>query len=280
MTKKGEIKMKSIKKWILSIGLLVIGAVLVACGADAEKDETVRIGVVGEDNEVWDFVIDKLADDGISAELVKFTDYTQPNKALAEGEIELNSFQHKLFLESFNEDNGTDLVQIAETYIAPLGIYSDKITSVDEIEENDTIAIPNDVTNGGRALLLLQTAGLITVDSDAGVTPTVNDVTDNPLNLKIEELDASQTARALQDVKASIINSGMAVDYGFVPTEDSIFLEPVNDDSDPYINIIVARTEDADNEVYQKIIEAFQADDTIEIIEETSKGSSIPVWNQ
>lgn len=272
--------MKSIKKWILSIGLLVIGAVLVACGADTEKDETVRIGVVGEDNEVWDFVIDKLADDGISAELVKFTDYTQPNKALAEGEIELNSFQHKLFLESFNEDNGTDLVQIAETYIAPLGIYSDKITSVDEIEENDTIAIPNDVTNGGRALLLLQTAGLITVDSDAGVTPTVNDVTDNPLNLKIEELDASQTARALQDVKASIINSGMAVDYGFVPTEDSIFLEPVNDDSDPYINIIVARTEDADNEVYQKVIEAFQADDTIEIIEETSKGSSIPVWNQ
>lgn len=272
--------MKSIKKWILSIGLVVIGAVLVACGADAEKDETVRIGVVGEDNEVWDFVIDKLADDGISAELVKFTDYTQPNKALAEGEIELNSFQHKLFLESFNEDNGTDLVQIAETYIAPLGIYSDKITSVDEIEENDTIAIPNDVTNGGRALLLLQTAGLITVDSDAGVTPTVNDVTDNPLNLKIEELDASQTARALQDVKASIINSGMAVDYGFVPTEDSIFLEPVNDDSDPYINIIVARTEDADNEVYQKVIEAFQADDTIEIIEETSKGSSIPVWNQ
>lgn len=272
--------MKQYKKWILSVGLIFVGAVLVACGAGAGENETVRIGVVGEDNEVWDFVIDKLEDEGISAKLVKFTDYAQPNNALAEGEIELNSFQHKLFLKSFNKDNGTDLVPIADTYIAPLGIYSDKITSVDEIEENDTIAIPNDVTNGGRALLLLQTAGLIEVDSDAGVTPTVNDITNNSLNLEIKELDASQTARALQDVKASIINSGMAVDYGFVPTEDSIFLEPVNDDSDPYVNIIVARAEDADNEVYQKIIDAFQAEDTIEVIKETSKGSSIPVWNQ
>src|SRR5690625_129398 len=136
--------MQQFNKWVLSVGLLVLGAFLVAGGADADANETVRIGVVGEDNEVWDFVIDKLADEGISAELVKFSDYTQPNNALAQGEIELNSFQHKLFLESFNEDNGTDLVPIADTYIAPLGIYSDKITSVDEIEENDTIAIPKD----------------------------------------------------------------------------------------------------------------------------------------
>src|SRR5690625_2833361 len=164
--------MKQFKKWMLSVGLLVLGAFLVACGADADANETVRIGVVGEDNEVWDFVIDKLADEGISAELVKFTDYTQPNNALAQGEIELNSFQHKLFLESFNEDNDTDLVPIADTNIAPLGIYSDKITSIDEIEENDTIAIPNDVTKGGRALLLLQIADIITVDPYVGVTPT------------------------------------------------------------------------------------------------------------
>src|SRR5699024_7362701 len=172
LDEKEKIKMKKIKKWILSVGLILVGAVLVACGAGAEENETVKIGVVGEDNEVWDFVIDKLKDEGISAELVKFTDYTQPNNALAEGEIELNAFQHQLFLELLNEDNDTDLVPIADTNIAPLGIYSDKITSVNEIEEKDTIAIPNDVTNGGRALLLLQTAGLIEVDSDAGVTPT------------------------------------------------------------------------------------------------------------
>lgn len=272
--------MKQFKRWILAVGLVLVGAVLVACGSDADTSETVRIGVVGEDNEVWDYVIDKLADEGVSAELIKFTDYNQPNSALAEGEIELNSFQHKLFLESYNEDNGTDLTPIADTVIAPLGIYSDKITDVAEIVENDSIAIPNDVTNGGRAILLLQTAGLISVDPEAGVTPTVNDITDNPLNLEIEELDASQTARALQDVKASVINSGMAVDYGFVPNDDSIFLEPVNDDSDPYVNIIVSRADETDNEVYQKIVEAYQAEDTIEVINETSKGSSIPAWNQ
>ena len=268
--------MKQFKKWFLSLGLVIMVAVLAACGADAE--ETVRIGVVGEDNEVWDFVIDKLEDEGISAELVKFSDYTQPNNALDQGEIELNAFQHKLFLESYNEDSGTDLVAIGDTVIAPLGIYSETITSIDEIEENDTIAIPNDVTNGGRALLLLQTADLITVDPDAGVTPTVNDVIDNPLNLTIEELDASQTARALQDVKASVINSGMAVDAGFVPAEDAVLLEEVTNETDPYVNIIAAKAEDAENEVYQKIIEAYQAEDTIEVIDETSANSSVPAW--
>ena len=119
---------------------------------------------------------------------------------------------------------------------------------------------------------------MITVDPEAGSTPTVNDITENPLNLDIQELDAAQTARALPDVAASIINSGMPVDAGFVPTEDSIFLEPVDENSEPYINIIVAKSEDTENEVYQKIVEAYQSEDTKEIIEETSKGSSVPAW--
>ena len=270
--------MTGLKKGLLTIGLGLSLTVLAACGAQAGEDETVRIGVIGEDQDVWDFVTDKLEEDGITVESVKFTDYTQPNRALHDGEIDLNAFQHKLFLESYNNDNGTDLVPIADTVIAPLGVYSDTLTSVDELEENATIAIPNDVTNGGRALLLLQTAGLISVDEEAGITPTVNDITDNPLNLTIEELDASQTARALQDVDASIINSGMAVDAGFTPPLDAIYLEPVNDQSDPYINIIASRSEDAENELYQRIVNAYQADDTIDVIEETSKGASIPAW--
>lgn len=269
--------MKSLKKLVLTLGLTASVSLLAACGASAESD-TVKIGVVGEEQEVWEYVVDKLAEEDISVELVKFTDYAQPNNALAEGEIELNSFQHKLFLESYNEDSGTDLVPIADTVIAPLGIYSDSLSSVEELKENDAVAIPNDVTNGGRALLLLQTAGLIEVDPEAGVTPTVNDITSNPLNLDIQELDAAQTARALQDVAVSVINSGMAVDAGFVPKEDAIFLEPVDEQSDPYVNIIVARAEDADNELYQSIVDAYQSDDTIEVIEETSKGSSVPAW--
>ncbi|MER2131853.1 MAG: MetQ/NlpA family ABC transporter substrate-binding protein [Carnobacterium inhibens] len=274
--------MNRIKKGFLGLTLALGLLVTTACGtnttSEAEESEPIKIGVVGEVNEVWEFVKEKLAAEDIEIELVKFTDYATPNVALAEGELELNSFQTKIFMEAFNEDHGENLVAIADTVIAPLGIYSSKIQDVSEIKENDVIAIPNDVSNEGRALLLLQTAGLIEVDPSKGQVPVVEDITSNPLNLTFETLDSSQTARALEDVTASVINSGMAVDAGFIPTEDAVFLEPVTDSSDPYYNAIVSREEDKDNEVFKKIIEAYQAEDTKEVIEETSKGSSIPVW--
>ncbi|MEK4946704.1 MetQ/NlpA family ABC transporter substrate-binding protein [Carnobacterium sp. FSL W8-0810] len=274
--------MNRIKKGFLGLTLALGLLVTTACGtnttSEAEESEPIKIGVVGEVNEVWEFVKEKLASEDIEIELVKFSDYATPNVALAEGELELNSFQTKIFMEAFNEDHGENLVAIADTVIAPLGIYSSKIQDVSEIKENDVIAIPNDVSNEGRALLLLQTAGLIEVDPSKGQVPVVEDITSNPLNLTFETLDSSQTARALEDVTASVINSGMAVDAGFIPTEDAVFLEPVTDSSDPYYNAIVSREEDKDNEVFKKIIEAYQAEDTKEVIEETSKGSSIPVW--
>ena len=274
--------MNRIKKGFLGLTLALGFLVTTACGtnttSEAEESEPIKIGVVGEVNEVWEFVKEKLASEDIEIELVKFSDYATPNVALAEGELELNSFQTKIFMEAFNEDHGENLVAIADTVIAPLGIYSSKIQDVSEIKENDVIAIPNDVSNEGRALLLLQTAGLIEVDPSKGQVPVVEDITSNPLNLTFETLDSSQTARALEDVTASVINSGMAVDAGFIPTEDAVFLEPVTDSSDPYYNAIVSREEDKDNEVFKKIIEAYQAEDTKEVIDETSKGSSIPVW--
>lgn len=274
--------MKKIKKGFLGLTLALGLFVTTACGTDAaskaDESEPIKIGVVGEVNEVWDFVKEKLAADGIEIELVKFTDYATPNVALAEGELDLNSFQTKIFMDSFNEDHSENLVAIADTVIAPLGIYSSSIQDVSEIKANDVIAIPNDVSNEGRALLLLQTAGLIEVDPSKGQIPVVEDITSNPLNLTFETLDSSQTARALDDVDASVINSGMAVDAGFVPTEDAVFLEPVTESSDPYYNAIVSREEDTDNDVFKQIIEAYQAEDTKEVIEETSKGSSIPVW--
>lgn len=197
---------------------------------------------------------------------------------MADGSIDLNAFQHQFFLDTYNKEHGTELVSIGNTVNAPLGIYSSKLKSIEEIKSGAKIAIPNDVTNGGRALLLLQSAGLIKVDDSKGQTPTVSDITENKQNLNIEELDASQTARALDDVDASVINSGVAVDAGFVPTEDAIYLEPVDDSSKPYVNIIVVRKEDEDNSTYQKIVDAYQTDDTKKVIEETSKGSSIAAW--
>ncbi|WP_462258882.1 MetQ/NlpA family ABC transporter substrate-binding protein [Vagococcus teuberi] len=277
--------MKKFVGYIVAVAVLLV---ITGCGSGNKgakskstdgKEETVKLGVVGSDTDVWDNVQKRLKDEGINLEYVKFTDYSQPNVALDSGDIDLNSFQHQIFLDNFNKEHGTDLVSIGNTVNAPLGIYSEKIKDVKELKDGDTISIPNDVTNGGRALLLLQTAGLIKVDPAKKQSPTVSDITENKLNLKIEELDASQTPRSLQDVAAAIINSGVAVDAGYNPTKDAIFLEPVDDTSKPYVNIIVARKEDEDNETYQKIVDAYQTEDTKKVIEETSKGSSIPAWD-
>ncbi|AMB99286.1 metal ABC transporter substrate-binding protein [Aerococcus urinaehominis] len=272
-------------KKLLKLSLLfATGLSLAACGGGRESgdsaDQTVKLGIIGEDTDVWDSVKEDLAADGIELEYVKFTEYSQPNKALAEGDIDLNSFQHQIFLDNFNEEFGTDLVSIGNTVIAPLAIYSNQVQDIKEVKAGDTVAIPSDVTNGGRALILLQSAGLIKVDPAKGITPTVSDITENPLNLKITEVDASQTARSLGDVTISVINSGMAVDAGLNPESDAIFSEPVDENSKPYVNIIVARAEDQDNEVYQKVVDAYQTDKTAQAIQETSKGANVPAWEQ
>lgn len=264
----------SLKKLALgTVSVLSIGF-LSACGSD---NETIRLGVYGEDVEEWEFVAEKVKDEGIDLELVSFTDYSQPNRALADGDVDLNAFQTLIFLENFNEEFGTDLVPIADTYIAPLGIYSDQIEDVSELQEGDQVAIQNDVTNQGRSLILLQTAGLIEVDPDAGITPTLSDITDNPLNLEFVELDASQTARALADTTVSLINNDTAVDAGLSPLNDPIFSEPVDENTEPYVNLIAVRNGE-DREAIDKIVDAYQSEDTLEVIKEKSDGSSIIVW--
>ena len=249
--------------------------------ADANEPVKVTLGVVGEVNEPWDYVIEELKEkENIEVELVKFTDYTTPNNALAEGEIDLSSFQTEIFMDNYNRDHGTELTTIGYTVMAPLGLYSEKITSINELKDGDTIAIPNDVSNEGRALILLQTAGLIKLDTAAGLVPTTEDVVENRLNLQFQTLESNQTARALQDVTASVINSGMAVDAGFIPSEDAVFLEPVTADSKPYYNVIAALSEDVDNEVFQTIVAYYQSEGTAKVIEESSKGSQFPVWDE
>ena len=206
-----------------------------AAGSEAAADTTaasgektvIKLGVVGENNEQWQPVIEKLAEENIDLELVKFADYPLPNRALNDGEIDLNSFQHIAYFEDDCKNNGYDLSIIGETIIAPLGLYSNKIKDVSEIKDGDIIAIPNDATNGGRALKLLESAGLIKVDPEAGYTPTKKDITENPLNLDIKEVEAANTASLLPDVAAAVINGGHAVDNGLNPEKDSIFLESV-----------------------------------------------------
>lgn len=191
--------------------------------------------------------------------------------------MDLNAFQHYSFLNSFNEANSADLTVIGESYISPLGLYSNAIKDVSEIKEGDTIIIPNDPTNLGRALTLLETAGLLSVDPSVDI-PTVENILENPKSLKIEALDASQTARSLDDATASVINGGMAVDAGLVPTEDAIYLEELSATSKPYINVIVSRAEEKDKEVFKTIIETFTTPENAKVIKDVTKGACIPIW--
>ena len=295
--------MNILKKATGFILAAALAATLAACGAGASSTQSqsvaasgagqaqsstagaqgqsivVKVGVVGENNEQWQPVVDALEQEGITLELVKFADYTLPNQALADGEIDLNAFQHKAFLANEVKDKNLDLISIADTVIAPLGVYSDKIKTVDELKDGDKIAIPNDATNGGRALRLLESAGIITVAAEAGFVPELKDITANPKNIEFIEVEAAQTSSLLPDVAAAVINGGHAVDHGFIPGKDSIYLEDVTGGSEnPYVNIIVARTADKDNEVYAKVVKAYQSDAVEEALEAAYGGAYIPAW--
>lgn len=246
----------------------------------AGKD-TIRLGLVGENNEAWDDVAKRYQEaTGKTLELVKFSEYREPNEALLSEDIDINAFQHKKFLDDFNEASGSDIAVIADTVIAPLGIYSSKITDLADLADGARIAIPDDTTNCARSLFLLQSAGLIEVRGKEGDAITTDDITANPRNFEIVTLSASQTARSLDDVDIACINSGMAVDAGFIPTEDAIYLEDHNDpDKEIYVNVIATLPKNKDSETLKDLIENYyKTEETKKIIDETSKGSSVVVW--
>ncbi len=247
----------------------------------SEEGKTiVKVGLVGEMAEMWVPIQENLEDDGIQIELIKFADYTLPNQALADGEIDLNAFQHYAFLYNEVEAKGLDLVPIGNTIIAPLNVYSLKLESIDQIKEGDKIAIPNDVTNGGRALKVLESAGLIEVDPQAGYNPSVGDITRNPLQLEIIEVEASNLPSLLPDVSAAVINGNHAHDHGLKPAEDAIYSQSIEsiESDNPYINIIAARAEDAENEVYLKVVDAYNQPNVADVINETYDGLYVPAW--
>ena len=263
---------------LLSVGVLILA--LTGCTAESNADnEIIKVGVVGENNEAWEQVIKNVSKDGIDVELVKFSDYSQVNQALVDGEIDLNSFQHYAYLEKEKEDKGFELSVIGETLIAPLGVYSNTLSDIKDIKVGGKIAIPNDATNEGRALKLLESAGLIKVNEDAGYTPTLSDITENTKNIEFVEVEAGQTARLLPDVDASVINGGHAIDAGLNCKEDAIYTETVEEGSDnPYINVIVANTADKDNETYKKLVDEYRTDEIANLIDEVYQGAYLPTW--
>lgn len=276
------------KTTLLVISLLLVGQILLAAcstpassissNASSSNVSRVKIGVIGTKHELWDRVKENLASENIEIELVEFTEYTPVNQALYDGDLDLNAFQHYIYFDQFNETHDNKLVSMGKTFLSPIGLYSESYTSASEIKEGDSIAIPDDPTNLGRSLKLLESAGLIKLKDAGNLMPTQQDIAENPLNLVITELDAAQTARALVDVGASVINTDLAVDAGFSPSDDSIFLEPVTEASQPYINLIAAHVDQKDNEVYKKIVAAYQTQEIGELMIEVYKGAQFPAW--
>lgn len=281
------------KQFVKLVCLLIAILALGACsnGKEPEATETpgaykqpevIRIGVVGENNEDWLDVINRLEEEeGLKVELITFTDYNQPNEALANGDLDLNAFQHKKFLNTYVEESGNELVGIADTIRAPLGIYSNKIASLDELKKGDSIAIASDASNGSRALLVLRNAGLLEIDGKkAGDIVVPSDITKNELEIEIIQLDAAQTSRSLDDLTAAFVNADLAISAGISPIEDAIYTEELGPDTDIYVNIIAARAKDKDNPYYKKIVEYYQSDQTAEILLETFKGAKVPAWKE
>lgn len=265
--------------------------ILAACSNDDAADDKneVRVGVMtltDATEPIWDRV-EELADkEGVDLEFTEFTDYTQPNKALKNGEIDVNAFQHYNFLNDWNKKNDGNLVAVADTLLSPIHLFSGldgkkaKYTDVKDIPKGATISVPNDATNESRALYVLQSAGLIKLSKSGEEVATLDDITSNPKDLAIKEIAADQAASTLTSVDAAIINNNYAVDAG-VDYDTSLFTEEKNDSSKQWINVIAAqkdwkKSDKAD--AINTLIDVYQTDEVAKIIKKASKGTDVAIW--
>lgn len=267
------------KKTIIWVLLLVLVLSLPFFATAQEKPTVLKIALTGEKSDEWENIKQRLVAENIDLQLVFFSDYIIPNTALADGDVDLNAFQTEIFFKNYVAESGAELTVLSHTILAPMGIYAGKANSIDALQNGDKISIPNDPTNGGRALRLLEAAGIITVNPDAGLTPTLKDVVENPKNIEIVELASPQIPTTLDEVALGVINNGIAVTAGYQPLTDAVFIE--NDQTpgiENYYNIIAVQTARKDEPAIQKVIELYQTEETKAIISESSNGSSIPVF--
>lgn len=263
-------------KKILSF-LIVAILVLAACGGNNGKKVT--IGVASNDTKAWEKVKELAKKDDIDLEIKHFSDYNVPNKALSDGDIDLNAFQHFAFLDQYKKAHkDTNIEALSTAVLAPLGIYSDKVKNIKDVKKGAQVAIPNDVSNQARALKLLESAGLIKLKKNFGLNGTTKDIESNPKDLKIKAVDAQQTARALSDVDISVINNGVATKAGKDAKKDPIYLEKASSDAvKPYINVVAVNSKDKDNKTYKKIIELYHSKEAQKALKEDTKDGEKPV---
>ncbi len=273
-------------KKVLGLALILIGVLMLsACAfaADEKTVQTVRLGVTGAVyDEMWAPAKKLLAEQGINLEVIQFTDYVTPNSSLNDGDIDLNGFQHQIYFKDELASRGYKLSNIANTFVVPLNLYSIKIKKLAEIKDGDIIAIPNDPTNGGRAIKVLASSGLITLKDGAGFNPTKDDIAKYNVKIKIEELAANTIPAALPDITAAIINDTYALDYG-LKAEDAVYADQAREHE--YWNLIAARTADLENpeklELYRKVVKAFQSPETKALLDNLYGGFFRPVgWDE
>lgn len=249
-------------------------------GSDSGSSENavVKIGVVGKGDPQWPAFVEAAEEEGITVELVDFGSYEQPNPALTEGEIDLNQFQHIVYLAGYNEDSGSDLTPIGSTAIYPLGLYSKKYDDVDSIPEGETVAVPDDASNQARALLVLQSAGLVELKSGGTIFSDLADVDTDKSKVKVTALEAALIPTSLPDVAAAIINNDFVEDAGLTFSDAIAQDDPEDPNALPYVNIFAARAEDADNETYLKLVEIFQTDEAVQAgLLESSGDTAVPL---
>lgn len=252
------------------------GTEAISEGLGSEADP-VKIGVVGASDPYWDVYVEAAAAEGISVELVDFTDYAQPNPALSEGDLDLNQFQHIIYLAQYNTSAGDDLTPIGSTAIYPLSLYSTQYDSVEDIPDGSTVAVPNDASNLARGLLVLQAAGLIELADGGSPFSTIDDVLDTS-RVEVTTLEAALTPTSLPDVAAAIINNDFVEDAGLSFDDALASDDPADPSAQPYINIFAARADDADDEVLTRLVEIFQ--DSTEVTDglvEVSGGTAVLV---
>ncbi len=254
----------------------LVSAALAALVSVPALAEDIKVGVTpGEHAQIMEKVKDVAAKKGLNIEILEFSDYVVPNQALADGDLNANSFQHQPYLDNQIADRSFDLVSVGKTITTPMGVYSKKVKSLGELAEGATVAIPNDPTNGGRALLILAKEGLIKVKPEAGLKAGPADVIENPKNIQFAELDAAQLPRSLDDVDAAVINTNYALEAGLHPKTDAIAIEG---SESPYANVIVVRSADKDAPWAKTLVEAYHDESIKTFINEEFKGALIPSW--
>lgn len=270
-------------KALTTVSVLASALALAGCGEQAKDTaaetaaKPLRLGVIaGAEEQVAEVAV-KVAKEqyDLDVELVSFSDYVTPNVALSDGSLDINAFQHKPYLDKQIEDRGYDLVAVANTFVYPIAAYSKVITSLDELENGAKVAVPNDPTNLGRTLLLLEQKGLIEVDDAVGLEATPLNITANPKELNIIELEAPQLPRSLDDVALAVINTTYASQIDLIPGRDSLFVE---DKESPYVNLIVARKDNQDDERIKTFVKAYQSEKVYQAAVELFKGGVVKGW--